>query len=330
MDAPQSLPLLKKGDRPLVHLALFLATLATSFGSFLLVMGGGVPSSDWGERITGAALFAGSTLAILLAHELGHFILARHHGVDSSLPWFIPVPPPLSPFGTLGAVIRLKGRVPTRDALVDIGAAGPLAGLAVAVPLLVTGMSLSRVDAAPTAPPLFLGNASLWALGVELFRWATHAPTPAGAGLDAGALIFGDNLLVLGVQYLVKGPLPDGTAVYAHPVFVSAWFGMLVTMLNLMPLGQLDGGHLTHAWFGPHAVRLGKAVAVLMGLLALFYSASWLVWLGVTTWVVGFKHPPVVEEAAPLSFGRKLVCVVCLVFFVLCLIPAPVQQGVGP
>ena len=320
-----SLPLIKPGDRPWLHVGLFVATLACSFGSFLQVMNGGVRGDNWAERATGAALFAVSTLSILLAHEMGHFVLARHHGVDSSMPWFIPLPPPLTPFGTLGAVIRLRSRVPHKNALVDIGAAGPLAGLAIAVPLLFIGMQLSRVDAAGAPPRLWLGDASLWALVRELYRWAADAPAMTAPA--AQVLVFGDNLLVLGVQYLVKGPLADGTAVYAHPVFVAAWFGTLVTMLNLMPIGQLDGGHLTHAWFGPYAIPLGKLVTLAMAVLVLTVSISWIAWLLVTWKFVGYGHPPVIDAGPPLSPGRKVVCAICFVVLALCLIPAPMQLG---
>jgi membrane-associated protease RseP (regulator of RpoE activity) len=136
--------------------------------------------------------------------------------------------------------------------------------------------------------------------------------------------------LLLGIQQLVKGTIPDGMGVYAHPVLVAAWFGMVITMLNLMPVGQLDGGHLTHAWLGERAVPLGKLAVAGMALLVVFVSFSWLPWVLLTSKVVGFKHPPVERPDEPLSAGRKWVCVVCLVFLVLCLIPAPVQMGAAP
>jgi membrane-associated protease RseP (regulator of RpoE activity) len=111
------------------------------------------------------------------------------------------------------------------------------------------------------------------------------------------------------------------------PILIGAWFGMLVTMLNLIPIGQLDGGHLTHAWFGPRAVPLGKVLALGMAFLALFYSAGWAVWLLLTTQVVGFKHPQVLQPAEPLSAGRKLICAVCFVCFALTLMPVPMTAS---
>lgn len=122
---------------------------------------------------------------------------------------------------------------------------------------------------------------------------------------------------------LVKGPLPAGQDLYANPVFLAAWFGMLITMLNLVPVGQLDGGHLTHAWFGHGAVRLGKILAVGMAGLAFACSFSWVPWLLLTSLLVGFRHPEVAEPNVPLSRGRKLVCALCFVFFALTLMPVP-------
>jgi membrane-associated protease RseP (regulator of RpoE activity) len=325
--SPTPLPLLKPGDRPGLHLGLFLATLASAFFCFSVAANGGVASAELGDIALGAAAFAVSAVAIMFAHEMGHYVLARRHGVDCTLPWFIPLPVPIFPFGTLGAVIRIKSTIPTRNALVDIGAAGPLGGLMVAIPLVFVGMALSRVAPAPPTPPLFLGDASLVGMLTELARtWSGQAAAaPAG-----GVLIYGDPLLFLAVQALLKGPLPEGMAVYAHPVLIAAWFGMVITMLNLMPVGQLDGGHLTHAWFGPRAALLGKVAAGGMALLVVFISISWLPWLVLTSAVVGFRHPPVERPDEPLSPGRKLVCVTCLVFLVLCLIPAPVQIGAAP
>lgn len=325
--APAPLPLFKPGDRFGLHLGLFLATLASAFGCFFIAGHGGVASSDWGDIAAGSAMFAFSAVAIMLAHEMGHFVFSRRHGVDCTWPWFIPLPIPIFQFGTLGAVIRIKSTIPTRNALVDIGAAGPLGGLLVAIPLAFVGMALSRVAPAPPVPPVFLGDASLVGLVKELYGAAVGTATPAP---QASVLIYGDPLLFLGIQALLKGSIPSGMAVYAHPVLVAAWFGMLITMLNLMPVGQLDGGHLTHAWFGARAVPLGKLAAAGMAFLVVFISISWLPWLLLTSKLVGFKHPPVERPEEPLSPGRKAICVACLVFLVLCLIPAPVQIGAAP
>jgi membrane-associated protease RseP (regulator of RpoE activity) len=319
------LPLIKKGDRPFLHLFLFLATMGSAFLSFLY--GQRDDGARWADFTTddrqGAALFAISALTIMLAHELGHYILARHHGVDSSMPWFIPLPPRLTPFGTLGAVIRIRDRVPNKNALVDIGAAGPLAGLAIAIPVLVVGIHLSRIDVAGPQPSIWFGDTSLLSVGRDLYRYLAHGQFDQ----SARALFYGDNLLIIGLQYLIKGPIPPGQGLYAHPVLVAGWFGCLVTMLNLIPIGQLDGGHLTHAWFGDKAITLGKLMTAFMALMVLTVSLTWLVWMVLTALVVGFRHPPTVNPDEPLTRGRKVVCVICFIFIVLCLIPAPVQLG---
>lgn len=309
---------------PSFHVLLLLVTAASVFTTYLFAWGGGV-EGDLSDRVQGSALFTLSVLLILGAHEMGHYLMARAHGVDATLPYFIPVP---LGFGTLGAVIRLKGRVPTKNALVDIGAAGPLAGLLIAVPVLVVGVMLSQPIDVPPGFSHFPPNTSLWHFAEQLGQWARHEwrggpPVPE----DGDGLVFGDSLLGLLLVRLVHGVLPEGKDLAAHPVLVAGWFGTLVTMLNLLPVGQLDGGHLTHAWFGEHAVKLGRVVAGVLLPLALFGSASWLVWFFLVTRVVGFGHPPVTQPEAPLSTGRKVVCVVCFIATVLTFMPVPLDVG---
>ena len=255
--------------------------------------------------------FAVSLLAILLVHEFGHYIAARLHGVDASLPFFIPFPF-LSPMGTMGAVIAMRGRIRSRKALLDIGASGPLAGLAVAIPVLVLGLSLSEVK------PLS----------------------------EHGALE-GQSLLYLLLKRVVLGPIPDGHDVYLGPVAFAGWGGLLVTSLNLIPIAQLDGGHIAYALFGLRQNRIARVLHwSLLGMFALNLirfawpivkarawsdlggavgnSMSWLVWfllLGGLMRVGGRDHPPVEEgELDPI---RKGIAVFSLVLFVLLFMPTP-------
>src|SRR5262249_20422678 len=130
--------------------------------------------------------------------------------------------------------------------------------------------------------------------------------------------IFGNNLLMSGMQSLLVGPLPPGKDLAAHPMVVSGWFGLLVTMLNLIPIGQLDGGHLSHAALGKWAIGLGKLMALLMLGLCIFFSAGWLLWLVITAKLIGFKHPPVLEPALALTPARKWTCFACLVGLIVC------------
>jgi len=200
----------------------------TVFGTYLLSL-----AAAWTDagtiRITREALvsslqFTVAVVSILGAHELGHYVLARWHGVSASLPYFIPLP--LLGFGTLGAVIRVRDRIPTRNALVDIGAAGPLAGFVVCLPFLAWGYAHTRFIAVPPAGAPLLGPMSL--VGVLQHGIPHLDPT-----------VYGDNLLLRFFERTFLGPRPPGTDVDAHPFIYAGWFGTLVTMLNLFPIGQL-------------------------------------------------------------------------------------------
>ena len=151
----------RRRDRPWLHAVLFIATFLSTFVTVFTQSGGGVESTAPVDQLWGSLWFSGSVMLILTAHEMGHFLMARHHGVDSTWPYFIPLP---LGFGTMGAVIRLRGRIPTRDALVDIGAAGPLGGLLICIPLWCAGVWLSRVAPSPDLRDTFPGQFSLWHL----------------------------------------------------------------------------------------------------------------------------------------------------------------------
>jgi membrane-associated protease RseP (regulator of RpoE activity) len=256
--------------------------------------------------------FAVPLLGILLTHEFGHYFAARYHRVPASLPYFIPLPF-LSPFGTMGAVIAMRGRIRSRQALLDIGAAGPLAGIVVAIPVLLYGLFLSEVKKLATGPYEQEGQSLLYVL----LKWIAH------------------------------GHIPADSDVYLHPTAMAGWVGFLVTMLNLLPFGQLDGGHIAFALFGERQndfakwVRRGLLilfaynVAIFFGPIllgtsklsrwdALGNSATWLVWyglLGLLARLGGRDHPPF--EPGPLSAGRKGVGWLCLFLFILLFMPTP-------
>lgn len=302
----------------LLHGGLFVAT----FASMTALFSAGQSREPFAlDSLVDAMSFSVPALMILTSHELGHYFMARAWGVDSSLPYFIPMP---LGFGTLGAVIRLRGRIPSRNALFDIGAGGPLAGLAIALPMLVVGVMLSHPMTSPTAP--FPPNLSLlhlgsWA-GESLRHWVDGVPSAPPPTMEM--TFFGDNLLTWLVTRAVWGRLPPGMDLGAHPVFIAAWFGMVVTMLNLLPVGQLDGGHVVRAYVGPSAERVGPHMASALLVLALF-SASWLLWFVMVTRVVGFGHPPPTDDEAPLSPGRRVATWVTWALTVLCFIPVPVD-----
>lgn len=318
----------RPGDRPLLHLGLFVATIGTTFFAFRVSFADGL---SFTHPTAESLRFSLCLVAILGSHEMGHYLFARWHGVDSSLPYFIPSPPFIT-FGTLGAVIRLRGKIPHRNALVDIGAAGPLAGLAVALPILIYGTATLKTMDMPYQVPGVPGPASLITLGQHAWIWlqgVLHHTPPAAAEPANVGIMFGDSLLTAGLKRLILGPLPPGQDVQENAAYLAGWFGLVVTTLNLFPIGQLDGGHLTHALFGDRAIPVGRAAAWTLLALAVFFSASWLLWFIIATRVVGYRHPPVVDEAQPLSRGRRWVCALSFIGLALCVMPAPLVTVTG-
>jgi membrane-associated protease RseP (regulator of RpoE activity) len=216
------------------NLGLFLATLVSVFVTPVYFELHATERPPLAQALAHGAEFAFVLLTILVAHELGHYIAARIHKVDASLPYFIPLPL-LSPFGTMGAVIRMRGIIPTRKALLDIGASGPLAGLFFAIPLYYWGVTHSKI-----------------------------VPIPQG---DVENL--GESLLIKALDHLFVPGIPDGMTLDYSPAAFAAWAGMFVTMINLLPVGQLDGGHVAYALFGKRQDR--AAVVVHRSMLAFFF-----------------------------------------------------------
>jgi membrane-associated protease RseP (regulator of RpoE activity) len=233
-------------------------------------------------------------LAILGTHEMGHYLACRYYGVDASRPYFLPMPLFLT--GTLGAFIRIRQPIPNKRQLFDIGIAGPIAGFLVAVPVLFAGMYLSRV----TELPKDFEGELVW---------------------------LGEPLLFKLAAWLTFGPVPEGFSVNMHPVGFAAWFGLLATALNLFPIGQLDGGHISYAVLGPKSTIVTLVmIGCLVGLT--FWSLSWLVWAGlmiVMLFAFGPKHPRTPDEDEPLDAGRKRLAIFAVVMFVLCFTPAPIE-----
>jgi membrane-associated protease RseP (regulator of RpoE activity) len=294
----QAVPLAQVEQRPnpAVNLVLFLLTVASTVAAGCLVAGSFpfVTFSPLVEpwRLLEGFPFALTLLAILGTHEFGHYFTARHYGASVSLPYFIPAPPPLFLFGTLGAVIRMRSPARDRNSLFDIAVAGPLAGLVVAVPALWLGLTWSRVGA-----------------------------VPPGVGM-----MFGDSLLMRLITWLVFGPIPEGMDVFVHPVALAGWVGLFVTALNLFPVGQLDGGRIAYALFGARhrAVSIGTFFALLtLGVVA--GSVNWVVFAALVFLLIGFHHAPPLDDLTPLTHGRYAVGVFCLVLLVLLIPPVPIQ-----
>lgn len=234
--------------------------------------------------------FSFTLLAILLCHEMGHFLAARRYGMNVSLPYFIPSVPGVG-VGTFGAVIRLRSPILHRRALLDIGAAGPLAGVLVSIPAILLGVALSQV-------------------------------VPADSGRYA--LKLGDSLGFSFLAWLVKGDLPPGSDIALHPVAWAGWLGLFVTMLNLLPVGQLDGGHVTYALLG----RRHRYVAMLFLVLLIplgFLWTGWHIFGLVILFVARITHPPVLDERVPLGGGRKLLALLVYAVFALTFMPKPIE-----
>jgi membrane-associated protease RseP (regulator of RpoE activity) len=320
-------------QRWLLHLSLLgLTLLTTSMAGFGIARDFGFVGPT---AIIEALGFALTMLAILISHEMGHYVFARIHRVDTSLPYVIPVPSflpglGLVSFGTLGAVIRMRSPIGTREALVDIGAAGPIAGIIVALPLLALGLSWSTVMPLATAGESFwFGHQTLWSFAIETVAHlrALMAHVPVVPHPPPQVMSLGDNLLMRLMSRLVLGPLPPGYDVRVHPIAEAAWFGLLVTALNLIPIGQLDGGHVSYAVFGARRHRwIGRAASGALLLLAIFSSFFWLVWWFVTRSLIGLEHPPVRDQDPKLGGLRTAIAVISLLLLVLTFIPVPMDQ----
>jgi membrane-associated protease RseP (regulator of RpoE activity) len=249
-----------------------------------------LPFLTWDVLKEGLA-YSIPVLTILSAHEFGHYFACRYYNVDATLPYFIPAPLPLT--GTLGAVIRIREPFPSKRALFDIGVAGPIAGFIALLPFLYWGMVTSEVR-----------------------------PKPEGVWLW-----FGEPLLWKALSRIRFGPIPTGMDVFMPQVGVAAWWGMLATALNLLPFGQLDGGHIAYASLGRRSAIVSIATLAVVVALAL-RSSSWILFalmLTAMATIFGFRHPRVIDEHEPLSRGRQVVAVIALVIFLSCFTPVPVQ-----
>lgn len=281
-----------------VHALLLVATLATTtlvgadhHANFLSTFGASEPQFSVASLLYGF-WYSGTLLAILGAHELGHYFMCRYHRVDATLPYFLPAPLPLT--GTVGAFIKIREMFPSKAVLFDIGVAGPIAGFVVLVPALFWGLQRSNI-----------------------------APLPE----DFVGLSLGEPLLFKLAAWLMWGAVSDGHSLNLHPMAFAAWFGLIATALNLMPFGQLDGGHIAYAALGPRATVVSIAT-VLVAVALTLVSSSWLVvtiMMLVMLLTVGARHPRVIDEHTPLDPTRRWVALASAIILVLCFTPAPIE-----
>lgn len=241
-------------------------------------------ASTW---FVGGPAYSLSIMSILLAHEMGHYVMSRRYGIPATLPYFIPFP--LSPFGTFGAIIKMKGIIINKNALFDIGVAGPLSGFIVSVPFIVLGIKLSTVQ-------LVIGNMAFFQLG--------------------------DPLLFTIVQKMLIGDIPKGFDLVLHPFAYAGWVGLFVTALNLLPVGQLDGGHIVYAVFGDKSKWISAVSIALLAALAVFYNPGWLA-LVVLLIIFGMRHPQPFDMETELDGRRRALAFVILLIFLLSFTPSP-------
>ncbi len=261
----------------LIHLILFVLTFVTTtiFGGFFA----GASAGSLYEFFKYAILFSLPLLTIILAHEMGHYIAARIHNLNVSLPYFIPVP---FGIGTLGAVIRIREYIKSKKTLVDVGAAGPIAGFVVSIPFLIVGLLLSEKE--------------------------YNVPFD-----KSESIIYLSEPLVFKIARFLLG-LGD-EEIYLHPIGLAAWFGIFITALNMLPISQLDGGHILYSLVGSNFKIVSRVLYV--GLfIAGFWWSGWWIW-NIVVFVIGLDHPPVVDEEDPLEFSRVMVVIISFVVFVL-------------
>lgn len=274
-------------QKRLLPAVLFVITVITTVTAGALYEGADI--IHYPGLIAKGVPFSLSLLLILGTHELGHFIASRRHGVVTTYPTFIPGPPIPPMIGTFGAVIKIKSPITTRNALVDIGAAGPLSGFAVAVIVTAIGLKYS------TVMPL------------------RHT---------GGSLGLGDSLIFYILSYAVVGPVPEGYDVYLHSVAFAGWIGFFVTAMNLLPMGQLDGGHIVYALIGPRHRLFSIFMVAVLVLLGIVAWPGWLLWALLIT-IIGMWHPPVPDRHMPMDGRRKAVSALAAAVFILTFMPTP-------
>jgi len=282
-----------------LHGLLFVATLATT--TWAGALHAGVNLLEQPERFSVGLPYSLGLMLILGAHEMGHYITARRYEIQVTPPFFIPVPFAL---GTFGAFIKIKSLTPNRRALFDVAVAGPLAGLVFAIPALLAGLRFSEV--LPGNAPMAFG----------------------GAGVNIGSSV----LLACLAKMSLGASVPENNHLVLHPLAFAGWLGLIVTALNLLPIGQLDGGHMAHALFGSRNARaISLAALVSLFLLALFVWPGLMMWAFVVYFIAGTRDAPAANDVTPVGFARKAVGYFTFLLLLLIIVPVPhaLHEAVG-
>ncbi|MDD3580527.1 MAG: site-2 protease family protein [Desulfobacca sp.] len=277
---------------PRIHVILFLATVLTTLVAGAMQQGINPLATPW--LIYKGIPFSFTLLLILFCHEMGHYLASRWHHLDVTLPYFIPAPPIPFIIGTLGAYIRIRSPIQDKRALMDVGASGPLVGLVVTIPILALGLKFSEVR-------LIL----------------------PGLG-EPGGFMLGECLLFKLISWLVVGDLPKNYHIFLHPMAFAGWLGLFVTNLNLIPIGQLDGGHVSYALFGDRSRGIAKIFYGFLLICGLVGWVGWLVW-AVLLYFMGFFHPQPLHDWLPLDRPRQWIGAITIVVFIITFTPVPMQ-----
>ncbi len=277
-------PVKEKRKVPYLHILLFLLTLLSTLAAGALQKGVN-PLREPGRLYEGIP-FSFTLMFILLSHELSHYFASRRHHTKATLPYFIPAP---SMIGTFGAFIKMKSPIGSRRALIDIGASGPIAGFIVSVFAVVAGLGWSEV------------------VSIEP---------------SAATIRLGDSLLFSSLSELIIGTPAEGRDILLHPVAFAGWIGFFVTSLNLIPIGQLDGGHIAFAFLGGFHRGLSFVLVIVLAVLGFFLWEGWSFW-ALLMLLFGLRHPPVMRWEVPLDPGRRFIGALSLFIFVITFIPVP-------
>jgi membrane-associated protease RseP (regulator of RpoE activity) len=280
-----------KPPRLLLHLGLLLATVVTTIIAGALQQG--VNPLETPELLSKGIPFSFTLLLILGAHEMGHYQVSRRHRLDVTLPYFIPAPPIPFIIGTFGAFIRIRSPIRDKRALLDVGCSGPLIGVLVSIPVILIGLKLSTV-------------------------------TVIGGGEET--ITLGEPLLFKLLSWLALGPMTPEENVILHPVAFAGWIGLLVTALNLIPVGQLDGGHVAYALFPDYHRYISLGSIGLLVICGVVFWSGWLLW-AVLLVFLGWRHPPPYEFWVPLDRRRRVLGIITIVVFGLTFSPAPFVLG---
>ncbi|MDD5529455.1 MAG: site-2 protease family protein [bacterium] len=285
-------PVIKMEKRWINLLLLILTFLSTIGAGILLTIGffktlGQTYQTT--QLIIYGVLFACSMLIILGTHELGHYFACKRRGISATLPYFIPAP--FSLFGTLGAIIKIKSPIQDRNGLIEVGAAGPIAGFILTIPIAIIGLKLSKITLIGLGNQTFMGNSLLFSILTKLF-----APT-----------------------------IPFGYDVVLHPIAFAGWVGGFITALNLLPVGQLDGGHIIYALIGEKNKFVAWAIIGIISVLG-FYWQGWFFWVLFVLLVIKLRHPAPLNNISQLDTKHKIVGIVALAIFVLTFVPVPFKM----